>query len=248
MVDVWDSALEGSTAVHVMAVLANSADDDGTNCFPGTRLIARRARVSERTVVRTIQELESQGWLWVIRRGLGAGNRTRLQEQATATRQRERCHSSVTFSQRKRKVTPATAKGDIHARKGDIDAPPLFVLPVSDSSADPAPPAPSLPRGSERDRELDLATEQLRNALSVENGRVLRMLRRVIALAAEKGEPPATIALAMIAAVREQDAACLKFKFGLRKFFGEGIWRDKNRWAWDVERARREAEARVGSR
>jgi hypothetical protein len=48
MADVWDSELEGSTAVHVMAVLANSADDDGTNCFPGTRLIARRARVSER--------------------------------------------------------------------------------------------------------------------------------------------------------------------------------------------------------
>src|SRR5690242_14887936 len=76
MADVWDSALEGATATHVMAVLANSADDDGTNCFPGTRLIARRARVSERTVIRTIQDLESAGWLKVLQRGSGAGNRT----------------------------------------------------------------------------------------------------------------------------------------------------------------------------
>lgn len=242
-----------------MLALANSADDDGTNCFPGTRLIAERARISERTAIRTIQKLTREGWLWVIQcGGMGVGHKTeyrlnaeRFRDQAIVNRRKRaerKGRRGVTLRNQRRRLTLATVKGDTRAEKGDIDGAPLFVLPVSDSSGEPTPPAPSLPRGSERDRELDLATEQLRNALSVENPRVLRMLRRVVALAAEKGEPPATIALAMIAAVREQDEACLKYKFGLRKFFGEGIWRDKSRWAWDVERARREAEAKVGSR
>jgi hypothetical protein len=266
MADVWDSALQGSTAVHVMAVLANSSDDDGMNCFPGTELIARRARVSERTVIRTIQELEQAGYLRVQRRGGGAGwfseyclNTHRLHQEAEATREQERerklkkrlrkgCHS-VTLSPQKR-VTPATRICDIDAGKGDIGVTPLYVLPVLDPSWDTHPQ----PLASEGRREVELghAVDQVCSALSIENRRKQPMLLRAIALAAEKGELPATIALDMIAAVRDQDVeharGRLKYKFGLKNFIGDGIWRDRNRWAWDVEAMRLQAEARVGSR
>jgi hypothetical protein len=259
MADVWDSALEGSTAVHVMAVLANSADDDGTNCFPGTRLIARRARVSERTVIRTIQDLERDGWLWVIQRGLGKGNRTeyrlnvnRLHAQAETTRaeeqERKRCHG-VTFTRGRQKVTPTQRKGDIGAAKGDIGDAPLYVLPVIDTSPDPSPPNP-LPREGARELELARAVDQVCSALGITNRRKHKPVRYAIAMAAEKGELPATIALDMIAAVRDQDRLhldrALKYKFGLEKFLGLGIWRDRDRWAWDTVELKLQGEARTG--
>lgn len=257
--DVWDSAMEGSTAVHVMVVLANEADDDGMNCFPGTRRIARRARVSERTVIRTIQELEADGYLRIGVRGRGAGrfseyylNVNRLREEAEKKRAEERaakyqkgCHG-VTFSA-KRKVTLAQAKGDIGAGKGDIGAAPLFVLPVNDSLEDLLPQP--LAREGRRETEIGYAVDQVCSALGVANRRKRRLLADVIALEAEKGELPPTIALAMIAAWNAQAANShrLRVKFGLVKFFGEGVWKDQRRWHWDEELLRRQAEARVGS-
>lgn len=262
MADVWDSAMKGATAVHVMAVLGNSADDDGTNCFPGTRLIARRARVSERTVIRTIQELEREGWLCVIQRGSGAGYRTqyrlnvsRLHEQAEQTREEERrrkgCHH-VTFPDERKRVTITTKKGDTGIGKGDIDGLPLFVLPVSDPSQDPLPPNPPLPREGEHELALNRAVEQIRNALNVSSRRELKLVRSQVALACEKGDEAPTIALGMIAAVREQDrlyaAGELKYKFGLRKFIGLGLWCNRDSWGWDIEAIKLHAQAAVGSR
>jgi DNA-binding transcriptional regulator YhcF (GntR family) len=260
MADVWDSELEGSTAVHVMAVLANSADDDGTNCFPGTRLIARRARVSERTVIRTIQDLEQEGWLWVIQRGLGKGNRTeyrlnvnRLHAQAEKTRaeeqERKRCHG-VTFSKRPQKVTSAPRKGDTGAAKGDIGDRPLYVLPVNDTSPDTSPPNP-LPREGARDVEIERAIDQVCSALAIVNRRKRRPVGLAIAHAVDRGEVACTIALDIVAAVRDQDRlyleGSLKYKFGLEKFVGNGIWRDRDRWGWDTAQLNLQAQARVGS-
>lgn len=255
MADVWDSAMEGSTAVHVMAVLANSADDDGMNCFPGTRLIARRARVSERTVIRTIQELEAGGYLKVSERGRGAGrfseyhlNVSRLHEEAEKTRAEDRakrCHG-VTFL-RQRRVTLAQQKGDTGARKGDIRDAPLFVLPVSDPSEDPHPQP--LAREGRVEIELGHAVDQVCSALAIANRRKRKLLWDVIVLEAEKGDPPATVALRMIQAwrVQAESSMVLRVKFGLAKFFGEGIWKDQRRWHWDEDLLRRQAEARVGS-
>ncbi|MDR3741616.1 MAG: hypothetical protein P4L40_21565 [Terracidiphilus sp.] len=100
---------------------------------------------------------------------------------------------------------------------------------------------------------LDRATEQVMSALNVdgEQRRKRKLIRGALKRAAEKGELPATLALAMIEAVREQDRlhldGQLKFKFGLQRFLGEGIWRDANRWAWDPATMRLQAEARMGS-
>lgn len=262
MGDVMDSELGGLTATYVMVVLANSADDDGMNCFPGTRLIAERARVSERTVIRTIKDLADGGWLWVIQRGDGAGHRTefrlnvkRLHEQAERVREERKrrkkkgCHGVTLFSGKER-VTTGKKKGDNRAQKGDNGVAPLFVLPVNDTSGDPNPPNP-LPREGEHELEFERAVDQVCSALGISNRRKRRPVRDAIALAAEKGELPATLALDMIAAVRKQAelhaSGLLRYPWGLEKFLGLGIWRDQNRWAWDVERCRLQAEARAGS-
>ncbi len=172
MSDVWDSELRGPTATHVLVALANEADDDGRNCFPGLRRIARRARVSERTVIRTIQDLEREGWLKVIERRHGPRaynmyelNAERLQEQAARTRSAERARKGdmVSYSRRPNKaarkpgkddtvshysapekVTSARRKGDIGDGKGDIGDRALYVLPVLPVKAPTTPPAPPL--------------------------------------------------------------------------------------------------------
>lgn len=255
MADVWDSAITGSTPTHVMAVLANSADDDGMNCFPGTRLIARRARISERTVIRTIQELELCGYLRVMHRGRGPGrlseyllNVARLHAEAEKTRAAERarrCHG-VTFSAAE-KVTLAHREGDIDAREGDIGDTPLFVLPVLDPSGDPHPQP--LAREGRVEIDLERAVDQVCSALAIANRRKRRLLRDVIALEAEKGDLPATVALRMIEAWKTQARRSdeLRVKYGIGKFFGDGIWKDQNRWHFDENLLRLRAEARVGS-
>jgi DNA-binding MarR family transcriptional regulator len=99
------------------------------------------------------------------------------------------------------------------------------------------------------DYAIDRAIEQLANALSIADRRLLRKLRRVIELEAEKGEPPATIALDMIAAWREQERLghLLKCKYGMTKFFLQGIWKRKDQWHWNEELLRQRAQASVGS-
>jgi DNA-binding transcriptional regulator YhcF (GntR family) len=259
MADVWASSLKGSTATHVMLALANEADDEGMNCFPGTKRLARHTRVSERTVIRTISDLERDGWLWVLQRGLGSGNRTeyrlnvqRLHEEAEqsreADRDRKRRHG-VTFRQDQRKVTSAPRKGDTGAAKGDIGAGPLFVLPVTTQEQNPTP-QPPLPRGSYRELELARAGDQVMNALAL-GRRKRRLIQEQLQLEADKGEVPATAALAMIAAWRRKaELSHVLRPCSLEKFFGTGIWRDERQWFWDKDAIRdeqRRSEARVGS-
>jgi hypothetical protein len=73
----------------------------------------------------------------------------------------------------------------------------------------------------------------------------------VIELEAEKGEPPPTIALAMIASYRAQEEAVLngtlKAVYGPMNFFERGIWKSQGRWHWDEERLRLRMEARMGT-
>lgn len=75
MADVWDNGPKDATLTSVLLVLANSADDNGGNCFPGNALIAERTRYSERTVIRAVVELERQGWITVLQRRGGRPKR-----------------------------------------------------------------------------------------------------------------------------------------------------------------------------
>lgn len=96
---------------------------------------------------------------------------------------------------------------------------------------------------------VEAAVDQVCSALAVANERKRKLFRRVIVLEEEKGEPPPTTALAMIAAWRKQEdmSAFLAAKYGLEKFFGNGIWKRETRWHWNEELLRHRAQASVGS-
>lgn len=113
----------------------------------------------------------------------------------------------------------------------------------------PKPPSAAAP-GGEPVEALERAVDQVCSALAIANRRKRRLLRDVVALEAEKGDAPATVALRMIEAWNVQAArsAELRVKLGLARFFGEGYWKNQWRWHWDEEQRRRNAEARMGSR
>ncbi len=247
MAKVWESTLEDAVSVAVLLVLANYADDDGMNSFPGVARIARMSRYSERTVKRTIAELATGGWISISERGGGQGH---LSGYELNVERLKRCQAVTVH--KKRTVTAATGKGANGARKGANDEMPLFVS-VIDSPVNHYPPAPlalgASAWGHGGVKALNRAADQVCSALGISNRRKRRLLRDVIALEAEKGDLPATIALAMISAWNAQavNSPVLRVKFGLARFFSEGIWKDQRRWHWDEQRLRDGANARVGS-
>ncbi len=89
------------------------------------------------------------------------------------------------------------------------------------------------------------------SGLGISEPRDRRKVRRQIALQAEKGDEPATIALDMMAAFGRQTGARrrgeLTASYGPVKFITQGVWKDEGRWHWDEKTLRLHMEARVGS-
>ncbi len=248
MADVWDFGPGDATEVSVLLCLANFADDDGGNCYPGEARIARMTRKSERQVRRVLRRLEVDGWMRILQRGNGAGNFTEYLIDADYLREKGG-HSVPLSAQGKRRTFP-TKKADTGNKKADISGSPLFGS-IKDPPENPSPPNPLAGEG-EGERKIRMAVDQVCSALGIANRRKRSLLGRVIELEAEKGELPPTTALAMIAAAkRKAEMSHLLRPCGLDKFFGEGIWRDERAWFWDndaVRDAERRAQARVGSR
>lgn len=262
MADVWESSLQDATLVAVLLCLANYADDDGTNSYPGTERIAKMTRYSKRTVIRAIAELARDGWIAVVERGLGQGNMSGYEIDVAKLK---RCQD-VTFADLRRKVTRRPRKGDTGARKGDTgDNPPhpLFGVSVSDPPKEPSPPTPfralrskgedvsPLRRGpvAGDPDDLDLALIQVCSKLGVVDPRLRKLLRKVIATKQASGESPPDVAALMIRRWNRQTelGKFLRVKLGMRKFYGQGYWENENRWHWDEDKWRLHNEARVGS-
>jgi hypothetical protein len=99
---------------------------------------------------------------------------------------------------------------------------------------------------------IDLAVDQVMQGCGFTARRLRSALRAVIQQEADKGVAAPTTALAMIAAWKKyilQDSK-LRVKWGARRFFEEGYWRDARSWPWDGQALRdeqRQAEARVGT-
>ncbi len=62
---VWDHSPATGTDHMVLLAIADAADDDGTNAWPSEATLAHKARVSERTVRRSLRALEELGVLTV---------------------------------------------------------------------------------------------------------------------------------------------------------------------------------------
>jgi hypothetical protein len=244
---VWTSTMRDATEVAVLSCLASHANDEGESCFAGIPRIARIVRRSERTVQRTIEDLEKAGWLLVLR-GDGAGNFTRYE---IVVEQLKGCQD-VTLLRRSKRVTSVQERVTLAPEKGDIGDSTILKETLEETKANKTPPNP--PQAGERVIEiptpaLDRGADQVMCALGLAKPRLRKRIRAVIALEAEKGEPPPTIALDMIAAWREQARLghLLHRKYGIMNFFELGIWKDKNSWLWNEELLRQRAQASVGS-
>lgn len=67
MTAVWESSSHKGNALLLMLTIADHASDDGTHAYPSVRRLAKRTRMSERSVQRMIQECEASGELLVNR-------------------------------------------------------------------------------------------------------------------------------------------------------------------------------------
>jgi hypothetical protein len=151
-----------------------------------------------------------------------------------------------------------TEEGTTHL-EGAQEQPQKFVpapVRVVSSPRDGFAPAPEAGdrAGAESDSLLrsDCAVDQVMQGCGFTAHRLRPVLAAVIQQQADKGEPPPTTALAMIAAWRSYilQGEKLRCKWGARRFFAEGYWRESESWPWDAVVLREQhvrAQASVGS-
>jgi hypothetical protein len=73
MVELWDQSSVKGGALLVALALADKADNDTRDCWPGIDGVAKRTRLSRRQVIRCIKELTDAGILEVQRNGSSLG-------------------------------------------------------------------------------------------------------------------------------------------------------------------------------
>lgn len=200
---VWTSTMKDATEVEVLSRLASHANEDGESCFAGVPRIAKLVRRSERTVQRTIESLERDGWLSVVRGG-GAGNLT----QYLINVEKLKGCQDVTLLSKPKRVTLAQKRVTLATKKGDIGAAPPIEGNVFKRKSKQTPPNPPPAGGAKLTSdpnadELDAATERLIEAFGLTRRRDRRRLRAQVEALSARGEPPAAVADAMIAADRK---------------------------------------------
>lgn len=144
MADVWDFGPDDPIDNSVLLRLANHCNDQGRQCFPSIAEVAKKVRRSERTVSRSIAQLEADGWL-TVERGVGQGKTSHYVINTAMLKTRQ----AVTFPEdeggqpRQQKVTATTTKGD----SGDKPLEPLNGVTVKEPSGEPSqtPPVPLMP-------------------------------------------------------------------------------------------------------
>lgn len=151
MADVWDFGPDDPIDNAVLLWLANRCNDQGGSCFPSIAEISAKVRRSERTVTRSIHQLEADGWL-VVERGSGKGivSQYALNVDLLKRRQADTLSKPKGVSGDKQRVTATTAKGD----SGDNPPHPLYGRTVKEPSGEPS--------GAQEARPVPPATDKLR--------------------------------------------------------------------------------------
>ena len=67
---VWDSYPNGGTELLAMLALADWSDDEG-RCFPSIKSIAKKIRLKERQVQRTVNQLINEGFVTILSNKFG---------------------------------------------------------------------------------------------------------------------------------------------------------------------------------
>jgi len=76
MTAVWESGPQEPSKRFLLLALADHASDAGANCFPGLDLLAEKTQISIRQVQRLLRQLETDGWIAILKVGDGRGHRT----------------------------------------------------------------------------------------------------------------------------------------------------------------------------
>jgi hypothetical protein len=126
MAAIWELPLP-PTEKLVLLVIADHADDNGENAYPGVARIAKRASITERHTRRILQELVREGWLSIDRQ-MGGGVDLRSDRRPN----RYRLNGVTSVSGRHAiGVTPVSERADMGVRNG--------VTPMSaDTSLEPS--------------------------------------------------------------------------------------------------------------
>ncbi len=141
MADVWDFGPDDPIDNSVLLRLASHCNDQGQQCYPSVKEVALKVRRSERTVIRSIAQLEQDGWITVER---GSGRETsryivnvsRFKELQLASLLKDKGCQPVTPEKTEGcqavipEVTAATTRGD----SGDKPPHPLIGVNVSETS------------------------------------------------------------------------------------------------------------------
>ncbi len=97
----------------VMMALADHADDDGSNCYPGMEYLEWKVDKSERQLRRVITRLVDLGVVEIVERGLGRGNVSGFKIHVMNGQLKPNPHQ--------RKAVIQSIKADIQGRKEDIE-------------------------------------------------------------------------------------------------------------------------------
>lgn len=74
MTVVWEHSRADSTGVLVLLAIADHAHDDGSKAWPSVGTLAKKTRLSPRSVRRQLLKLVSLGELEILKGGQGVGN------------------------------------------------------------------------------------------------------------------------------------------------------------------------------
>lgn len=260
--DAYRTRLGNLTAKSVLVLIVDEANAEGL-AFVGLDRVATLTEINKRTALRIVQvfgEIDlvtrTEAWLKGKRMPAFQVNLTKLGLDlcsafavAYAGAQRKKgCGKRLsdmgsTVSETRSSVSEtAPSVAETFPPHPHIGGPLLFPL------RSPTPVVPLQGTGA-TELAIERAVDQVCSALGIANRRKRKLLADVVRLEAEKGDPPATVALSMIAAWNRQAqmSHLLHRKFGLVNFFGLGIWKDERRWLWNEELLRQQAQASVGS-
>lgn len=270
---VWTSTMLDPTEVSVLGCLASHANDYGESCFAGMPRIAGLTRLSVRQLRRVLQKLEVAGWLQVAR-GNGLGNLTRYKVNV------EKLNSNQNPQLQPRKrgqyapsiQPPKRGQGDLFVEpaKGDTMSP----LQKSEGRhLEPLRGTSETPKGDIGDIRvlgrnvranvranttlLRDGAQKLLEACGLTDRELLPVVTDQLELETRESDQPEAQAISTaIVAMSEawqnftSQGERLRFKWGAKKFFSQGYWRNSESWPWDNEVLKEErvrAQARVGT-
>ncbi|MFD9701303.1 helix-turn-helix domain-containing protein [Lentzea sp. NPDC059081] len=197
---VWDHAPVSGSDLLLMLAIADQANDQGTDAWPSIEKLARRTRMSERTVQRRIRCLEAQGLLKVDTGGGRRSNRYAIDLASLTQGLHDADHRRPPPPTRRHPRHPVTAdRPDTPAVTPDRHPTPVTATSPDPSYNDLDPPPPARTDASHNPEPAQVhattlaVLDRLRQAWPL-SPRDEEQLRPMISTAVSAGTQPDSLA------------------------------------------------------